>query len=144
MKIAIIILCGVLASGCASNAEKKVATYTEDGLSAVTAVVLKPGSIEQGVASEEAWLQTHYPGFRRCSGSVAPAKTGKEEDEIVHFAHHTEVVGDRMISVLCVVLPDGREREFYFDITACYEAQQKEWANQPPEPTAVKGPPSNQ
>ena len=130
MKTAIIILCGVLATGSACKAESKVATHAEDGLSAATAVVLKPGSIEEGVAGEEAWLQKYYPGFRRCSAPVAPAKAAKEDEEIVSFAHHTEVVGGRIISVLCVVLPDGKERDFFFDITDCYNAEKKT-ANQP-------------
>jgi hypothetical protein len=141
MKTAIIILCGVFAAGSACKAESKVAPHVEDGLSAVTAVVLKPGSIEEGVASEEAWLQKHYPGFRRCSTPVAPAKAAQEGEEIISFAHHTDVVGGRMISAVCVALPDGKEREFFFDITDCYTIQKKT-ANQAlvPMPTSVTAP----
>jgi hypothetical protein len=59
----------------------------------------------------------------------------KADEETVTFAHHTDVVDGRMISVVCVVLPDGKEHEFYFDVTACYEAEAKRSGNQSAQPT---------
>lgn len=123
IKIAIILLFVVLTLGCASKSDTSASVYVEDGLSAATAVILSSGSIKEGVAAEDEWLQKHYPGFRRCSEHTTRASSRTEIEEIVHFAHHINIVGGRIISVLCVVLSDGEKREFYFDITACYNAQ---------------------
>jgi hypothetical protein len=94
-------------------------------LSVATAFVINSDSIKEGVVAEDDWLQEHYPGFQRCPGHATRAAAGTEEEEIVHFAHHTDIVDGRIISVLCVVLPSGEEREFYFDVTAGHDAQRE-------------------
>ena len=143
MKTALVVTFAMLVGGCASTPISKAPPVRlEDGLTAATSVILKPGSIADGVANEDEWLNRHYPGFRRCHGGVTAAPSGEEEDELVHFAHHTEIVAGRVMSVLCVVLPDGTEKEFYFDITECYNTQTKTLANQSREPTATAGTPA--
>lgn len=141
MKRVLIVLCGLLAASCSREEQTDARVHAEDGLSEATAVILKPGSVQESAASkEEAWLSQHYPGFRRCPGRVVSAQSGNEGEAIIHFAHRTEVAGDRLLSVLCVILPDGAEQEFFFDITEYSSEASKKPANQRVDPTSVPAP----
>ncbi|MEZ5277708.1 MAG: hypothetical protein R3F07_15110 [Opitutaceae bacterium] len=126
MKTVTTLLIGILAAGCTSTSDKSAPARLQAGLSADTPVVLSSGLIKDGVAAEDAWLRENCPGFQRCSGGISSSATGEEDDETVHFTHRTDSVDGRILSVVCVVLPGGEEHEFYFDVTAIWNAQGKQ------------------
>jgi hypothetical protein len=90
----------------------------QDGLSLETAVIINVEQKSYIPAAEWDWIEKHLPGAKRLT---AKPKTRTEDgDETITFAHSLHKVDGKIYSVLLVELPNGSEREVYFDITSSF------------------------
>ncbi len=111
------VLISVFALGCQSSTESVYAPRERpalrDGNSYATAILIAARTQEEGIREEYAYLKDRFPGSR-------PAEVEKTGGEEVVFGHHTDVHDGRFFSVHTLVLPDGKIRPVYFDITSYF------------------------
>jgi len=84
-----------------------------DGSSYASAILIGARTQEEGIREEYAYLKDRFPGSR-------PAEVEKTGGEEVVFGHHTDVHDGLFFSVHTLVLPDGKIRPVYFDITSYF------------------------
>jgi len=110
-------LLSVCTLGCQSPTESiqapRESPAIRGGSSYTTAILIAARTQEEGIREEYAYLKDHFPGSR-------PAEVDKTGGEEVVFGHHTDVHDGRYFSVHTLVLPDGKIRPVYFDITSYF------------------------
>ncbi len=111
-----ILLWFLCALGCQSSPRAPVArepSAVRDGSSYASAILIGARTQEEGIREEYAYLKDHFPGSR-------PAEAEKTGGDEVVFGHHTDSHDGRIFSVHTLVLPDGKIRPVYFDITSYF------------------------
>lgn len=109
------ILC-ICALGCQSSRTVQPrceAPIIRDGTSYASAILIGARTQEEGIREEYDYLKDHFPDSR-------PAEVEELGGEELVFGHHTDVYNGRFFSVHTLVLPDGKIRSVYFDVTSYF------------------------
>lgn len=115
------LICIALLSGAGCQ------SVVRDGTTAERAIQLQAADHGAGLLAEHAWLNQHLPGFRMAGGGASAAG-----EELISFAHRTEVVSGKLHSIFTVQLPDGRIRDVYFDQSFYFGQPTEEKSDPPP------------
>lgn len=92
-------LCALLLSACASAPAPR--TASGDGTSVEHAIAIDAQNEEDGVTAEYAWIDAHFPGYRR------------ERQSLIDH-------GARMYDAIDITTATGEAKTLYFDITGFF------------------------